>query len=251
MKRCLFLSVAALCVAPLAMAQTAAPRPHDAVQISPITIDLTKNNPIQTLKLTNKGKDTLLFKTKEMKWTQADNKNIYTPTKDLIVSPPIFKLAPDKTQVVRIALKQPEASTLEKAYRVYFSEVFRKPSNLAKDFKGVFFTLNLGVPVFVAPKGETKHLVFNAKHMGKRKFAVMAKNDSNIHVKIKDINLAVVDSSNGHQAKVPLGNQAFTYILPKQSKQLVLNMPKNIYSCTDVKLVANTNWGSVKKTLSM
>ena len=39
-----------------------------------------------------------------VRWTKKDNKDIYAPSRDLLVTPPISRVNPGETQILRVGL---------------------------------------------------------------------------------------------------------------------------------------------------
>src|SRR5258708_4011549 len=73
-----------------------------------VRIELSLAHPVDTLKLNNPGKDlvdNLQITTRF--WTQANGNDVYYPNQDLIVAPPIMKIQPGNTQIVRIGWRHP------------------------------------------------------------------------------------------------------------------------------------------------
>ncbi len=90
----------------------------------------------------------VLVQAEVMLWEQVDGEDRLTPTRDLLVSPAVFTLPPNGSQLVRVALRNPPADTTrELSYRLILQEV-PQPAN--PDFTGLQVTLRLSVPVFVA-----------------------------------------------------------------------------------------------------
>ena len=76
-----------------------------------------------------------------------------TPTRDLLVSPAVFTLPQNGSQLVRVALRgAPADPTRELSYRLILQEV-PQPAN--PDFSGLQVALRLSIPVFVANAGAT------------------------------------------------------------------------------------------------
>src|SRR5688500_3643389 len=57
------------------------------------------------------------------KWTQVDGNNILSITNDIIASPPILKLAPKQTQIIRLGLRKPITTQTELAYRLVITQL--------------------------------------------------------------------------------------------------------------------------------
>ena len=67
----------------------------------------------------------------------------------MVAVPPVFSLPPDGTQIIRVALREPQRVAHEEAYRLLITEV---PQAVGKP-GGVQFALRLSLPVFATPAG--------------------------------------------------------------------------------------------------
>ncbi|RJF74497.1 molecular chaperone [Deinococcus cavernae] len=74
--------------------------------LSPVTMSL---NPAEALStsttLTNGDTVPVEFTAELLLWTQENGKDVLVPTRDAVVSPMRFKVAPGKSQVIRLALR--------------------------------------------------------------------------------------------------------------------------------------------------
>ena len=131
-----------------------------AFTISPIRIELTARAPMVAVTVRNNDTNAAAaIQTQTMSWAQVGGKDVYEDTRALVVSPPIFTLAPGGEQVVRIALRSAPAPERESLFRVYFQELpgtvdgpvtsERKPS--------LRMLLRMGIPVILQNDG-TGHL---------------------------------------------------------------------------------------------
>ncbi|BBN96686.1 hypothetical protein DEIGR_200201 [Deinococcus grandis] len=74
--------------------------------LSPVTMAVNPAESLSTFTtVTNAEEKPVEFTAEVMLWTQKDGKEVLTPARDALVSPMRFKVAPGKSQVVRIALR--------------------------------------------------------------------------------------------------------------------------------------------------
>ena len=118
------------------------------LDISSTRIDLTAAKPTATVTLKNESGDKLVIQNSIVSWTREGKEDRYTPTKDLIVTPPIATVAPGGSQVLRIGLRRPVDPRREMAYRLFVQEVPPPPK---AGFAGVQIALRLSLPVLVQP----------------------------------------------------------------------------------------------------
>lgn len=120
-----------------------------SLSISPILVTLDEKKHSAALTLKNESNEPKVIQTELLRWTQEDGENIYTPSRDILTNPPIAKLQPGQTQVIRIGLNRKADKAQELAYRLYISEVPPPPK---EGFTGLRIALRLGLAVFVSPK---------------------------------------------------------------------------------------------------
>ena len=80
-------------------------------------------------------------------WTQQGGADLLVPTTDLIATPLVLNLAPGETRVVRVGLREPNHTAVERSYRLFVREV--APTFVPGT--GLQFALRIGVPVFALP----------------------------------------------------------------------------------------------------
>lgn len=119
------------------------------------------------------------------RWRRSQGEDLYTPADDLIVNPPLFKLAPNAKQVVRVGFTAANKRTEERAYRVYFQEVPEQTSAAAGGTR-LQMVLRLGVPLFVAPDTIRSELLWSAKRTADG-LRLQLKNAGNVHARLTDL----------------------------------------------------------------
>jgi len=120
------------------------------LQVSPIGLRLQANAQADALWLTNTGSEAIHAQVRVFRWSQADEKDVLEPSRDLVVSPPMVTIAPGDRQLVRVIRRVPPPSTTEASYRVIVDEL---PID-AGDRPGLKFVLRYSVPVFLVPVGD-------------------------------------------------------------------------------------------------
>ena len=188
-------------------------------RVTPIRIELDKNAKSGVVTIINEGTEKLNVQMKAMEWTQnAEGKDIYTETEDLIFFPKIMTIDSNEDRILRAGIKIP-AVAKEKTYRLFVEEI---PEPKKSEGVNVAIAIRFGVPIFVKPlkaepKGEiqkvelTKGVVSAAvKNTGNVHFminsvSVRGKNDKGEEIFIKDINgwYLLSDVSRIYSAEVP------------------------------------------------
>src|SRR3990170_3108661 len=82
----------------------AGPASAGSFTVNPVNITLPAGRQAASLTLTNSDAAPVSVLVQTYAWTQVDGVDVHTPTDNIIASPPIFTIAPGKTQLVRIGL---------------------------------------------------------------------------------------------------------------------------------------------------
>lgn len=154
-----------------------------ATSISPVIVDVPSQGRAMVTVRNHHVRETL-YQVTVMDWQVVDGVDRYAVTQDFIASPPLFKLAPSASQIVRIGFRNPARQPVEQAYRLVLTEVPR-PGDAAEVEGVVDFALQYLLPVFVAPSGTAANralswtlrddgdaLVVRADNLGTRRAAL-------------------------------------------------------------------------------
>lgn len=122
-----------------------------AFSVTPVRIYMTPRDRAVAVTIVNEGDAEVVLQADLSAWTQKpDGTDEQTPTEDIILSPPIIRLAPNARQVVRLALLKPADASRQLIYRMVLREV---PEALANQDKTIQLpiALALSMPVFITP----------------------------------------------------------------------------------------------------
>ena len=120
-----------------------------SLKVNPVHINLPAGSQSTSLKMTNGGAVETSVRVTTFGWSQVDGRDVYTPTDNVIVSPPIFTIPAGKTQLVRIGLRSRGGPG---AYRVIFEEI---PAQRPVGGQ-IQVTLKLNLPLYLLPPGGGK-----------------------------------------------------------------------------------------------
>lgn len=217
-----FLVLALFCIMPSAS--------YAGYQLDKVRIYLSQRNSIDTLKVTNPDNAPTNVQAQVYAWTYKDGKEDLTPTTDIIVSPPIMKIPPNRTQLLRVGWRQPTALITEKMYRLFIMEITpEKPLTQT----GVRIRLRLGVPIFVAPTNPVYQLSWTSEGLSGKKFKVKVSNSGNVHVNLASVNLVTDDNKT-------VGNYpGSVYIFPGASVSIEFTMTDT--ATKNLNIVAGTD----------
>jgi len=208
-----------------------------ALSVLPVTIPLSPGQKTTSLTITNKGTTETAVQIRPYAWTQkSDNGDIQlTPTNLVVLSPPLARIAPGASQVIRLILRMtPE--TQEATYRILIDQV-PPPAEAGV----VHVVLRLSIPIFAPPPIRSFsdvqfHIERDADHI-----YLVALNAGNLHDVVRDIALT---TSDGRKLEVESG--ATPYILSGATRRwrIVLKEPLPLQADT-LRLTAKTDAGVI------
>lgn len=119
------------------------------IAVSPVIVKMDVATEFSSIEVSNRGERATGVELEILKVSWVDGKESYAPTKDFIVSPPAFRIQPEKGRMVRFrytATRQPS----EGFYRLFVRQLLEDTDN-----GQINMVFNLGVPIFVAPLTST------------------------------------------------------------------------------------------------
>jgi len=188
--------------------------------ISPLRAELSASAQTAALTLRNQEPAPAVVQAEVMLWEQVNGEDRLTPTRDLLVSPAVFTLPADGSQLVRVALRRPADPQRELSYRLILTEV---PQQARPDFTGLNVALRLSLPVFVAPAAKASQaLEWSAARTADGALAVTTRNTGNAHARV--INFSLAPAANP-AAAIP--QDVTAYVLPGQARTWTIDNNKN------------------------
>lgn len=152
----IFLAAAVLA----AMASTSAGA--GSFSVSPVRIFMEARERATGVTIVNEGDTDLVMQAELFEWKQKpDGTDELVPTQDLVLAPPILKLAKGGRQVVRLANLRPPIPGDQLTYRLIVREI---PEATARQEPGVQIQVALAfsLPVFITPPGAKRALICTA-----------------------------------------------------------------------------------------
>ncbi|MDX2220770.1 MAG: fimbria/pilus periplasmic chaperone [Burkholderiales bacterium] len=211
-------------------------------QVSPVRIELTPTAPTAAITVRNESAtEAVVIQSRPVNWTQQDGKDVYVPSTALIATPPIFTLQPGATQTVRVGLRKAEPGDIQQTFRIYLTEVPPPPK---PGFQGLQVSLNIGIPIFIAPKTRTGgEPVWRAMVGADGRLEVSATNPANTHVQVLEFNL-----QDGGDSPVAT-TQEPRYILAGQT--VTWRLPTTRAPATSLRVKGRTDSGDVDAAVSL
>jgi fimbrial chaperone protein len=192
--------------------------------VAPIRVDFNAGTRIGAVTVTSEDDHPLVFRNSPSTWTQnADGGDVYTPTSDLVVTPPLLRVETGEPRIVRIGTLR-EPGDVERSYRVFLEE--QAPANPEGTGATIAVVIKFGVPVFVAPRSE--RIAGSAEIVDRKlgKVTLQVKNTGNVHFNVEAI------TANG----VAMKDVSSWYLLPGTTRRYDLAIPPEACTGTAVDL---------------
>ena len=136
-------------------AAAATPAAAGTLEVNPVLLEISANRRTATVTLRNQEAVPVTVRAYPLEWRQAGDGEAYAETSAVIVSPPVFTIAPGATQLIRVGLRSPSGD--RRAYRLIVEEVpDARPTN------GIRVALRLNLPLSLLPapprRGPSHHI---------------------------------------------------------------------------------------------
>jgi fimbrial chaperone protein len=155
-------------------------------RVTPIRLDLGKDAKSSVITVTNEAEEKLNVQMKAMEWSQdADGKDVYTDTSDIIFFPKIMTIEKKEDRIIRVGIKA-LAVLREKTYRLFVEEI---PEPKKAQGTSVAIAIRFGVPIFVIPVKEEEKGEIGKIELSKGVLSAVVKNTGNQHFRINSINV--------------------------------------------------------------
>ncbi len=193
-----------------------------SVAISPVRVDLSDSHDKDVVRITNRETSARSYQVETVAWSQTnERREVYTPTEDILAVPPLFTLNPGEEQIIRVGMLTSADPNIERSYRMFITEL-ENPNQDEPEESGVSMRIQVGVPVFVAPRAmPTTNLTYvETVQVGDQNF-VRFRNSGNTHVKVTEVLFTAPGSDDS------VVNSAVVYILAGQTGLLPVSLPED------------------------
>ncbi|VWX61458.1 putative pili assembly chaperone [Burkholderiales bacterium 8X] len=196
------------------------------LNVAPVRLNLSAERTTAALTLGNADEEEVGIQVEVMRWRQEDGRDLFEPTRDLVVNPGIFKVAGKGRQIVRVGF-QGKPGEVEGSYRVFLQQLPRAAQD-ADGGTGVRLQtlLRISIPIFVPPVTEARSdlswrlVAASGKSPGgSRELSLQVVNRGNEHLQLTQV---VVRRPDGTElARSPMSR----YVLPGASLAWPLQLP--------------------------
>lgn len=183
---------------------------YASLQLSPRSIVLDATHRVGQISMSSLDAHDLIFDLEPVVWTQHGDNDSFSPTRDLIVVPPVYDVQPFRRIVVRVGLREKgSAPAGERAFQVRFREVL--PPGSPHDARVV------SDPVFVAPAEQSGEVRYELQREGERDAKLIVNDESNVHAYLGKIR---VESGDQEVSSASLDE----YVLAGNSRTFTLQL---------------------------
>jgi fimbrial chaperone protein len=187
-----------------------------SLEISPVLINLAPRQTSATIEVLNRGGESVAIQARAFVWSQTGDEDALTPTKDVIVSPPIFTIPEGSSQTIRLLLRNVGAGAdgREHSYRLLLDEVPAPDS----DNKQLVVALRLSIPIMAHTVAAVSTLKWRMEHARDGQIVLKAINTGNAYALVSAMEVTLSDGS--HPKTMPVGKNP--YVLPGAERRWVV-----------------------------
>jgi len=128
--------------------------------VSPTLVELVAPQGATGVRISNQHPDAAVnVQARLFRWQQEDGQNVYTPADDLVISPPLTRIAPGREHLIRLVRSGSTPDTGEHSYRLLLDEL---PAPVETDDSGhsevsgaLSLVIRQSIPVFVSSPAAT------------------------------------------------------------------------------------------------
>jgi fimbrial chaperone protein len=207
-----------------------------SLQISPVLVEVPAPGAASKLLLKNSGSEQIKAQIRIFKWIQENGKDKLVPTRDVVASPPLVKVSPKGTNLVRVIRISKTPTDGEEAYRVIVDQL---PDRSKKSGVAVKLQMRYSIPVFFgANHGDEPSLAWKVKNHGSN---LVVKNKGKKHIRISELK---VEDKKGAQIAYKQG--LVGYVLSNSFASFDINSVKKAKRNSKVFITANGQVGEIK-----
>lgn len=223
------LAAAAACTLPAGAAQ---------FTITPVRIFMTPRDRAVAVTVTNDSDEDVVMQADLYTWKQKpDGSDDLALTEDLVLTPPILKLAPRARQVVRLARLTPAPQGVQQTYRLIMREVPEARSGAQLQLQ---VALAFSLPVFISPPGVKRDLQCGLERVAADTVRAVCTNSGNAYAQIRAFE--VIDARGMKVAARETGG----YLLPAIKRAFELKGSEGRIAAGNVKLQVALDDGTLQ-----
>jgi len=210
-------------------------------QVNPVNMSLPADKATAALTIRNMDDAPLSVRISAFAWTQENGEDVYTPTKDVLTTPPIVTIPAKGSQTVRVGLRQRDTSA-ERAYRVIVEEI---PQQI-EGGNAIQMVLRLNLPLYALPKTQGKaDLHWSAWRASDGSMVVEGRNSGTLHEQVLELSARTASGKSINLSKT------MGVVLPGSARQWKISKPAGLTADAPFQLVTKTAHGENQETLTL
>jgi len=207
--------------------------------VSPVRMYMAPKDRAIAVTINNDSDDVLVMQADVYVWKQnPGGEDQLTLTEDMILSPPILKLAPRSHQVVRLAMFGPRPTTEQLTYRLVVREV--PEANPAENKLQLQLALAFSLPVFITPSNARRQLGCAINRVSVDTVRADCENTGNAYAQTREFTLL---SASGEKLAM---RDSGGYILPSIKRSFEIKRAEGPIAAGNAKLVVVVDDGSIQ-----
>jgi fimbrial chaperone protein len=216
----------------------ALPAAAGTFSVSPVRIYMQPRERATAVTIVNEGDTDLVMQADLFQWKQkADGSDDLVPTEDLILAPPILKLAPKSRQVLRLANLRPAPTDVQQTYRMVVREIPEaKPTDGTVQ---VQVALAFSLPVFITPQGARSKLECQARKTSATTAVATCENRGQAYAQAVTMTLTSATGDTLATREISAG-----YVLPQVRRSFEVSRTAGPLPPGPVKLIVTQDDGS-------
>ncbi|MBS0379728.1 MAG: molecular chaperone [Proteobacteria bacterium] len=184
----------------------AAPAVGGTFSVSPIRIELNAHRPTAILTVRNEEDVPVVVQALPYAWLQEKSQEQLQETRQLIITPAIFTLAPRGEQILRIAATSPPDVGRELPFRIVLNEI---PAPAPLGFTGLRIALRISLPAFLAAQpAAVARLEWSYRLLPGGALFIQAHNAGAAHLQVDGFDVMSADG------RIALHTDTAHYVLP-------------------------------------
>lgn len=158
-------------------------------RVTPIRLFFDRGSRSGILNVQNDGAASMNLQVKAMEWTQdAQGKDVYTESNDLVFFPKFLMIPPKEERVIRIGIKGVPGAR-EKTFRLFVEEVSPPRKDDKTEGATVFVNVRFAVPLFISPAKEEPAGKLVQAELRKGILDATLQNSGNIHFRLASLEI--------------------------------------------------------------
>ena len=207
-----------------------------SLQISPVLVEVPAPGAASKLLLKNSGSELVKAQIRIFKWVQENGKDKLVPTRDVVASPPLVKISPKGTNLVRVIRISKKPTDGEEAYRIIVDQL---PDRSKKSGVAVKLQMRYSIPVFFGGNhNDEPSLAWKVKNHGSN---LVVKNKGKKHIRISELK---VEDKKG--ARIASKNGLVGYVLSNSIASFDIKSVKKAKRNSKVLITADGQLGKIK-----